>query len=113
MKISREAALVLRDLRPGSPAARMAEQRKILARRHADDVIDHGQLAELDEMIAAAARTELAPRAILQARGHRRHGPVAIHHFMLARRSKRGADAKTRFALERARQSRLAVGQHR
>ena len=65
--------------------------------------IDDRELAELDEVIAAAARAELRPRAILQLRGDRRDAPVA-------RPSRRagaailnvGADAETRLALERA-----------
>ena len=67
MELARQPAVVLRDLRAGAAAARVAEQREVLARAAGPTAssVDR-QLAELDEVIAAAARAELRPRAILQ-----------------------------------------------
>jgi hypothetical protein len=83
MKVPCEPAVMLRDLRPGSAAARVAQEREVLALREADCVIGYRQLAELDEVIATAARAELRPRAVLHPRCHWCDVPVAIHHRVL------------------------------
>ena len=67
MLLARHATVVRRHLRARSAAARMAQQREILPGRQACRVVEHGQLAELDEVVAAAARAELRPRLVLQA----------------------------------------------
>ena len=102
MQLARQPAVVLRNLRAGAAAARVAEERQVLAARQPRRVVEHRELAELDEVIAAAARAELRPRAILQARGHGRDAPVGVHDLVLPPRLERGADAEPRLALERA-----------
>ena len=111
MPIAREAAVVLRDLRAGPPAAGVTEQREVLARRQPDRAVGHGELPELDEVIAAAARPELRPRAILEAGRDVAHAPIRIHDTVLAWRPERGADAESRLTLDRFGQLALIVGQ--
>ena len=67
-------------------------------------VVEHRERAELDEVIAAAARAELRPRVVLQSRGHRRHAPVSHPSRRAAPRLERRAHAEARLALERARE---------
>ena len=102
MELARQPAVVLRDLRTRAAAAGVAEEREVLAAREPRRVVEHRELAELDEVIAAAARAELRPGAILQLRGHARHPPIGVHDVVLPARSERGADAETRLTLERA-----------
>ena len=104
MNIARELAEVLRDLRARPPAARMTEQREVGARREADRLVHDGQLAELDEVVPAAARAELRPRPILELRGNGRDGPVPIHDVVLAWRFEGGAHPEARLALDRVRE---------
>src|SRR4051812_30828909 len=101
---------MLRDLSPGSTAPRVTQKRQILAGGETDSVVHYRQLAKLDEVIAAAAGSELTPRAILQLGCQRRDPPVAIHHVVLARRAKGRADAESRFALERMCQAGSVIG---
>ena len=62
-------------------------------------------------MVAAPARAELRPGAVLQSGGHGRHPPVGVHDVVLPPRLERRAHAETRLALDRARQPRLIVCQ--
>ena len=80
----------------------MAEERQIRARRESRAGFGDRQLSELDEMIAAAARAELGPGAILHARRDAADAPVEIHDVVLAARFEGSADAEPRLALERA-----------
>ena len=45
--------------------------------------VEHGELAELDEMVAASARAELPPGAVLHPCRHPRDTPVGIHDVVL------------------------------
>ena len=65
----------------------------------------HGELAELDEVIAAPARAELCPGAIFQAGRHARHAPIGVHDVVLPARLERGANPETCLTFERARQT--------
>src|SRR4051812_27734181 len=111
MQISREPAVMLRDLSPGSTAPRVTQKREILAGGETDSIVHHRQLAKLDEVIAAAAGSELTPRAILQLGCQRRDPPVAIHDLVLARSAEGRTDAESRFALDRMCQARGVIGQ--
>src|SRR2546427_10235108 len=77
MERARQAAVMLSDLRAGATAARMAQERKVLAARESHRVVKNGELSELDEMVATPARAELRPGAVFQSGGHPRHLPVA------------------------------------
>ena len=66
VRLTRQLAVVLRDLRARAAAARVAEQREVRARRQADGCVEHRERPELDEVVAAAAGAELRPRAVLQ-----------------------------------------------
>src|SRR3954462_8141465 len=94
MQSARKLAVMLRDLRARAAAAREAEEGEVRARREASRWIGHRQLAELHEMIAAAARPKLRPGAILHARRHRCHVPVAIHDVVPALRLELRAHAE-------------------
>ena len=54
-----------RRLRAGTAAAGVAQQREVFARRDARGRVEHGELAELDEMVAASTGAELRPSAVL------------------------------------------------
>ena len=71
MELARQPAVVLSDLRTGAAAARVAEEREVLAARESRRVVEHRELAELDEVIAAPTRAELRPGTILQVRRSR------------------------------------------
>ena len=71
MELARQPAVVLSDLRTGAAAAGVAEEREVVAARESRRVVEHREPAELDEVIAAPARAELRPGAILQARRSR------------------------------------------
>src|SRR6266487_5588806 len=79
MEVPCQPAVVLRDLRAGAATAGMAEQRDVLAGRESHRIVEHGQLAELDEVVAASARAQLRPRAVLQARCDAGDAPIGIH----------------------------------
>src|ERR1700733_7351433 len=91
MELARQPAVVLRDLRTGATAARVAEECKVLTGRKSRRVVKHRELAELDEMIPAPTRAELGPGAVLQSRGHARDPPISVHDVVLAAGSERGA----------------------
>jgi hypothetical protein len=66
MELAREAAVMLRDLRAGAAAARVTEEGEIAPGGKTGRLIEDCELSELDEVIAAAARAELRPRAVLE-----------------------------------------------
>src|SRR5262245_47224200 len=111
MHLASELAVVPCDLRTRAATAGMTEKRQVLALRQPDIGVHHVHDAELDEVIAAAARAELRPRAILQASGERRDTPIGVHDVVLSTRLERSADAESRLALERVRQPCLIVGE--
>ena len=80
----------------------MTQQRQVFAARKTHGLVKHGELSELDEMIAAAARAQLRPRAILHPRRDVGHAPVGVHDAVLTAGSKRGAHAKACLLFERA-----------
>ena len=69
MEIPREAAVVLGHLRTGTTTAGVTQEREIRSAWKPDRVIEHRELAELHEVVSAAARAQLRPRAILQPGG--------------------------------------------
>src|SRR5882762_5181796 len=109
MELTRQLAVVLSDLRTRATAARVAEECEVLAAREPSRVLQHRELAELDEVIAAPTRAELCPGTILQFRGHTRYPPIGVHDVVLPTRSERGAHPETGLTLERARQTCLIV----
>ncbi len=109
---ARQPAVVVGDLRAGSPAAGVAEERQVLPRRESGSSIENREQAELDEVIAAPARAELRPGAILHARGHTRHPPVGVHDVVVPARLERGAHAEARLTLDRLRQT-ILIGRER
>ncbi len=111
--VARHAAEVRRNGIPGAAAARVAEQREVLPGLEAERRVEHREDAELDEVVAAAARAELRPRAVLQTGRDARHVPVLVHHGVLAPAAERRPDTEARLALERRDQFarlRLEVG---
>src|SRR5713101_6048365 len=109
MELARQSAVVLRDLRTGATAARVAEECEVLTAQESRRVVKHRELAELDEVIAAPTRAELCPGTILQVRGQTCHPPIGVHDLVLPARSERGADPEAGLALEHARQTCLVV----
>src|SRR5229473_6068190 len=109
MELARQPAVVLSDLRPRATAARVAQQCEVLTARESRRLVEHREAAELDEVIAAPARAELCPGAILQSRGQTRHPPIGVHDVVLPTRSERGAHAEACLTLERSCQTRLVV----
>src|SRR5260370_20768917 len=105
--LTRRLAVVLSDLRTSAAAARVAEECEVLAARESRRVVQHRELPELDEVIAAPTRAELCPGTILQFRGHTRHPPIGVHDVVLPTRSERGAHPETCLTLQRARHTRL------
>jgi len=101
---ARQLAVMVGDLRTGAAAAGVAEQREVPSRRESGRTVEHRELAELDEVIAAAARAELSPGAVLHPRGHSRHPPVGVHDLVLTASLKRRAHPEARLALDRARE---------
>src|SRR5688572_3427874 len=102
MQLASELRVVIRHLRAGPPAARVAEKRDVSAWLQSDARIGDDQLPELNEVVAASARSELRPRTVLHLRGQGRHGPVLVHDVVLPRRSKGRAYTEVRFTFERA-----------
>ena len=99
------------DLRAGAAAARVTEQREVRPPRASPTrVVEHRELAELDEVVAAAARAELRPRAILHPGGDRRDAQSASI-TSCSRRDLNVAPCRTRFPLEHVREARLLVGE--
>ena len=111
MQLAREPAVVLGDLRTSPTAARVAQEREVLAAREPARFVEHRELAELDEVIAAPARAELCPGAILQSGGHARDAPVGVHHVVLTPRLERGAHPEPCLTLDRPRQTCLVIRQ--
>src|SRR3989442_985294 len=87
----RELAVVIAYGRAGTPAAAVAQQRHVFARRQSLDCVLVGEHSELDEVISAPAGAELRPRPILVLLRHRADGPIRVQHFMLAALLERGA----------------------
>src|SRR5215472_10207378 len=102
MKVPRKTAVVVCDVGASAAAARMTQQGQVCAARKTHGLVEHGELPELDEMIAAAARAQLRPRAILHPRRDVGHAPVGVHDAVLTAGSKRGAHAKACFFCELA-----------
>ena len=100
--LTREPAVVLGHLGARAAAAGVAEEREVLAGREAHGGVEHRQQAELDEVIAAAARAELRPGAVLESRGDAGDAPVRVHHGVLPALPELRADAEAGLALERA-----------
>ena len=109
MERSCETAVVLRHLRTGAAAPGMAEECEVRSGRQAGGLVKNGELAELDEVVAAPARAELSPRTILHPGGDGRDSPVTIHDLVVARRSKRGAHPEPRFPFQCPGQAGLVV----
>src|SRR5438093_535354 len=109
MELARQPAVVLGDLRAAATAARVTQERKVLAAGEPHRVVKHGELPELDKMIAASAGSELCPRTVFQSRRQVRDLPIGVHHVVLAARTEGGAHPETRLALQRARQTRPIV----
>jgi hypothetical protein len=99
------------DLRAGAAAAGVAEEREVCSRFESGRTVEHRELAELDEVIAGAARAELGPGAVLHPRGHVCHVPVGVHDLVLTASLKRRAHPEARLALDRAREPVLAGGE--
>ncbi len=72
-----QLAVVIADRRARAAAAAVAEQREIAPRLQRQPRLDNLQLAELDEMVAAPARSKLAPGLVfvVARNGRRRSSP--------------------------------------
>ena len=112
MQRASQTAVVIGDLSARAAASRVAEEREVLARRESGGWVGDRQLSELDEVIAAAARAELGPGAILHARRDAADAPVEIHDVVLVALLESCANAEPRLALERACQA-ILVGRQR
>ena len=111
MELPCQPTVMLRNLRTCASTAGMAEERQVPAGRETDSVVEHGELAELHEVVAAPARPQLGPGAILQSGRDDGDVPVAVHDIVLAPRSERGAHSELGLPLDRSRQAWLLVGQ--
>ena len=107
MLLARQAAEVRGHGVAGSTAPRVAEQSQVPPLRQTGRRIEHREHAELHEVVAASARAELCPRAVLQPGRHLRRAPVVVHHRVLATTLEAGANPKPGFSLQRSRQFRL------
>src|SRR5262249_60448861 len=101
MELAGELAVMIRDLRAGAPATRVAEKANVSARLESHAGVGHHQLSELDEVIAASARSELRPGAILHLRGDGGHRPIGGPDVVLAWGSKHPRNTELGFTLER------------
>src|SRR5688572_24156547 len=100
----RDFAISITNLRPGSARTRMTEQREVFAGWQIEAIARHGERAEFDEMISAAAGPELGPRLVAKTAGDGRSRPVVVHHIVIAAVLEGAADPETRFALDDVRQ---------
>ena len=100
---------MLRDLRTSAAAPRVAEQRQVLARATARRTSSSNTVscAELDEVVAAAARAELRPGASFSPAVTVVTRQSASITSCCRRDLKRRAHAEARLALDRIRQTRL------
>src|SRR5688572_23217222 len=98
----RDFAVMGADRRAGTAAAAVAEHGNVFAGLQPERSVKHGELSELDKMIAAAAGSKLGPGAIFVLLRDRADRPIGIQHVMLAAMLERGADAKPGLGFNRA-----------
>src|SRR5262245_35391376 len=98
MELTREATVMLRHLRSSAAASRVTQEREVRPVREANGVVEDRQLAEFDEVVAAAARAELSPRAVFHPGRDGCDVPVTVHHVVLALRLERRPHSKSGLA---------------
>src|SRR6185312_14184894 len=111
----RQLAVMIANRRARSAAAAVRQQRHISARGQfvrsspfrrspRTNRPMRREQTKLHKMISAAARAELRPCLVLVLLRHATHGPIRIHHLMLAAMLEIRAHAKTGLRFDRARE---------
>ena len=102
---------MIAHLRAGAAAAAVAQQGEIRAGLKAEFLVLHGEFAELDKMIAAAAGAELRRGLVAKRLRDGADGPVLVHDRMRAAMFEFRADAEARLGFDGADEIGFAAAQ--